>query len=61
MDQIVVDVTGLPAIAPGDSVTLLGTHRDNSITIEDVARKIGTVPHEVLTAIGRRVARVYVP
>ncbi len=61
MDQIVVDVSGLPAIQAGDSVTLLGTHRDNRIEIEEVARKIDTVPHNVLTAIGPRVARVYVP
>jgi alanine racemase len=38
---------------------LIGRQGRNKITADDIAEKTGTIPYEVLTAIGERVKRVY--
>lgn len=56
MDQITVDVTDISEAKVGDEVELIGPH----ITAEEIARKIGANFTEVvLTALSKRVARVY--
>lgn len=56
MDQITVDVTDIPEVKLGDEVELIGPH----ISAEEIARKIGANFTEVvLTALSRRVVRVY--
>ncbi len=44
----------------GDSVTLIGSDGDETITADEVAAWAGTIPYEVLTNISSRVPRVYV-
>ena len=58
MDMITVDVTDIAAdnVHRGTAVELIGPN----ISIDDVARWAGTIPYEVLTALGSRYARVYV-
>lgn len=60
MDQTVVDVTGIPGVAIGDEVVLLGSQGDHTIDAWDLADLTGTVPWEVLCAISSRVPRVIV-
>ena len=55
MDQMTVDVTGIPGVCPGDEVTLLG----DGITLEAYSAWTGAHRNEALTRIGRRVPRVY--
>ncbi|MEK6528640.1 MAG: alanine racemase C-terminal domain-containing protein, partial [Nitrospirota bacterium] len=38
---------------------LIGSQGKEKITAQDIADKIGTIPYEVLTSIGRRVKRIY--
>jgi len=59
MDQTVVDVTHVPGVAPGDTVVLAGVQGADQITLEELAAHAATIPYEILTGIGRRVARVY--
>ncbi len=54
MDMCMVDVTGLD-VRPGDPVEVFGRH----IPLEEVARRSGTIPYEILAAIPSRVKRVY--
>ncbi len=54
MDMCMVDLTGVPA-HEGDEVVLFG--RENSI--DDLSKKIGTIPYELLTDISARVKRIY--
>lgn len=57
MDQITVDVTDIPEARVGDEVELIGPR----MSAEEIARKIGANFTEVvLTALSKRVARVYV-
>jgi alanine racemase len=60
MDQSVVDVTEIPGVAAGDEVVLIGTQGGETITAHDHARATGTIPWEVFTRIGPRVARTTV-
>ena len=59
MDQLMVDVTGIPHVAPGDPVTLAGREGEAEITWDEVAQKSGTVSYERICAISGRVPRVY--
>jgi alanine racemase len=55
MDQITLDVTDLPEVEAGETVTLIG----DGISAEQVAEWSGTISYEVLTALGGRVRRTY--
>jgi alanine racemase len=59
MDQIMVDVTGLEEVAPGDEAVLFGRQGSSEILASEVASKAGTIAWEVLTGITKRVPRIY--
>lgn len=59
MDQTVIDVSAVPAVAPGDAVTLLGSQDNETITAVQLADWCATIPWEILTGISYRVPRVY--
>jgi len=56
MDQILIDVTRVPGVAPGWEVELLGP----GVRADDVAARCGTISYELLTGISERVKRVAV-
>lgn len=58
MDQILLDVTGLPDVVPGDIVTLFGADGDASYTAEEFAADAGTIGYEITTRIGKRLPRL---
>jgi len=60
MDQLMLDVTGVPGAAPGDTVTLAGRDGEEAITWDEVAEKSGTVSYERICGISKRVPRVYI-
>ncbi len=60
MDQIVVDVTEIEGVAPGDEVVLIGEQGSERNTAQQIADLTGTIAYEVLCAIGPRVPRVMV-
>ena len=55
MDQMMVDVTSIENVRPGDEVILIGESGGNAITAEDLARWCGTISYEVLLAATERV------
>jgi len=60
MDQSVLDVTEIPGVAAGDEVVLIGMQGGETISSQDHARATGTIPWEIFTRIGARVARTAV-
>ena len=60
MDQLMIDVTGLPEVQVGDTVTIFGRDGDEEITADDVADLIGTIGYEVTCLVTPRAPRVYV-
>ena len=59
MDQIMVDVTHLSRVEPGDEVVLFGRQGDQEILASELASKAGTIAWEIFTGITKRVVRVY--
>ncbi|MFH1784504.1 MAG: alanine racemase [bacterium] len=59
MDMFMVDVTDIPKANVGDEVVLAGTQGNESITIEEIADKTGTISYEVVCQVSKRVPRVY--
>ena len=57
MDLTAYDVTDVPSVAQGDWVEMFGPH----VPIDDVARAAGTIGYELLTGLGTRFARTYIP
>ncbi|HEY0370097.1 MAG TPA: alanine racemase [Chthoniobacterales bacterium] len=60
MDLIVADVTDVPNVSLGDEAVLLGRQGDEEISAREMAERASTIPWEIFTGIGSRVARVYV-
>lgn len=58
MDQMLVDVTDVPGVAPGDVVTLIGCDGEAMIRCEEVAEWCGTIPNEILSRLGPRLERI---
>lgn len=59
MDLVTIDVTDVPNVTVGDSVTLLGRDGSDEITAEEIAALTGTINYEVFCAISARVPRAY--
>ena len=59
MDLTLVDVTGIPGIAVGDEVILLGTSDGLSVDALEHALLANSSPYEILCNISKRVPRKY--
>lgn len=63
MDQCMVNLGVhadiLPLIRVGDSVTLIGTDGQETITAFDLAQQAQTIEYEIMTNISARVPRIY--
>ena len=60
MDQIMVDVTDVEKVQPGDRVVVLGTDGRHTLSADDLGAKIGSFGYEVICNFMPRVHRVYV-
>ena len=60
MDLTLVDVTGIPGVAVGDEVILLGSSDGVNVDALDHARLANSSPYEILCNISKRVPRRYV-
>jgi alanine racemase len=59
MDQLGVDLSGVPDVAESDEVVLIGRQGTAEITAEEVADWTGTISYEVLCGLAARVPRLY--
>lgn len=59
MDQMMVNVTDIPEAVTGDTVTLIGTDGDETITMEQIAAAADSFNYEFTCGISRRVCRCY--
>jgi len=57
MDLTTFDVTDHPGVQPGCWLEIIGPHQ----TVDDLAAQAGTNGYEILTSLGRRFHRVYLP
>jgi alanine racemase len=61
MDMTMVDATDLPDVRVGDEAVLIGRQGEEEISADEVAELQGTISYEILSRIGPRVPRVYLP
>jgi alanine racemase len=61
MDGCVADVTAVEGVQEGDEVVLLGRQGESEITADEIAESLGTISYDVVTTVGPRVPRVYLP
>ena len=60
MDNITVELGSTPGdVRCGDRVTIIGVDGDERQTVEDLARRIGTINYEILCGLTSRVTRAY--
>jgi len=59
MDQTTIDIGLHNSISVGDEVVLMGKQGLNTITVQDIAEEIDTIPYEIFTLISDRVERRY--
>lgn len=60
MDQCMVDITDIDgSVSLGDEVVLFGTQADNNISVDDLAKAMGTINYEIVCIIGKRIPRAY--
>ena len=62
MDMMMVDVTVLDDVSPGDEVVIIGRQGTESwqqIDAREMAAAIGTIPYEIVCRIGARIERQY--
>jgi alanine racemase len=63
MDMAMLDVTEIDDVRVGDECVVLGTQKgplgQDTISAEEIASRLHTIPWEVLTDISRRVPRFY--
>lgn len=60
MDQFMVDVTEIEAVAENDEVTLIGADGKERITMEELGELSGRFNYEFACDLGKRIPRVYV-
>lgn len=58
MDQLMLDVTAMPDLQPGEIVTLLGQEGDEIISADDWAEQLNTISWEILCGFKHRLPRV---
>ncbi|HHU71881.1 MAG TPA: alanine racemase [Clostridiales bacterium] len=59
MDQFMVDVTHIPEVKQGDTVTLLGQDQEAYISYEELAEWSHSFSYELICTVGKRIPRVY--
>ncbi len=60
MDQLMVDISGIPDVHTEDVVTLIGRDGAECIPVEEVADPAGRFNYEMLCTITSRVPRIYI-
>jgi len=59
MDMLMVDVTDMRDVSPGDEVVIVGAQGDDRIDVREMAATIGSIPWEILCRVGSRIERIY--
>jgi len=61
MDLTILDLTDVPDAAVGSPVCVISDRREDPHSVESMAERLDTIPHEITCALGSRVERVKAP
>lgn len=59
MDVSVIRLEPTDSVSVGDEAVLIGKQGNAEITVDELARRAGTISYEILTQIGTRVPRIF--
>ena len=59
MDQFMIDVSDIPNVKVGDTVTLVGKDGGEFLSCEEVAETAGSFNYEFVCDVSKRIPRVY--
>ncbi|MPN10852.1 Serine/alanine racemase [bioreactor metagenome] len=57
MDQMLINISDIPDVKPGDVAVIIGQSGDKKITVCDLAEQTGTISNEILSRLGERLER----
>jgi len=60
MDQFMVNISKVKNPKKGEMVTIFGRDINSEIKLENIAKKLRTIPYEILCLMGNRVKRIYI-
>lgn len=58
MDQLLLDVSNVPNIAPGDEAIFIGKSKNKEISASEFANHANTISNEILSRLGSRLERI---
>lgn len=59
MDQFMVDITNFEDVKVGDTVTIIGTDGNETISADEIAKLTGTINYEITCGLTKRVFKIY--
>ncbi|HAH78899.1 MAG TPA: alanine racemase [Ruminococcaceae bacterium] len=59
MDQLMLDVTDIPGVRAGDTVTVIGRDGDECVSADELAGLADTISYEIICGVAKRVPRLY--
>ncbi len=59
MDVTMIDLTEIEGVTENDEVVIIGSQDTESISADELAKRIQTIPYEILTSLGSRAKRRY--
>jgi alanine racemase len=59
MDVTMIDLTEIEGVTENDEVVIIGSQGNGSIGADELAKRIQTIPYEILTSLGSRAKRRY--
>ena len=59
MDQLMLDVTDIPDVETGMTVTVFGKDGGEILTVDELAEKNETINYEMVCIVGKRVPRIF--
>ena len=60
MDLTIVDLTDIHGADVGSRACLISNRRQDPHSVESMAKRLGTLPHEITSTLGKRIQRVMV-
>jgi len=60
MDMCMADISSLVDVQVGEEVVLIGSQGKERITVDEIAKIIGTISYEVVCGVSKRVPRIYI-
>jgi alanine racemase len=60
MDLTMIDVGHVPDVRLEDEVVILGSQGDETISADEIAKRVGTINYEIVSSLTSRVPKVYV-